>query len=112
MKTLDRKEDLDIFKRIVPIGEISRNFSSFANKVCEENIPYFVTNHNKPEVAVVPIDVYTALIEAKEDLDLLLLAQSRMKMNDHSKNVDFEDVLKEAGLTLKDLEGFKDIDIE
>ncbi len=72
---------------------------------------YIVVKNNKPQAVLISIEEYMNLMESKEELELLLIANERMKIQNES--IDFNQVLDEFGLSEKELDLIEsDVDIE
>lgn len=72
---------------------------------------YIVVKNNKPQAVLISIEEYMSLMESKEELELLLVANDRMKIQKES--IDFEQILDEFGLTENELDQIEsDVDIE
>ena len=72
---------------------------------------YIVVKNNKPQAVLISIEEYMNLMESKEELELILVANERMKIQKES--IDFEQILDEFGLTESELDQIEsDVDIE
>lgn len=89
------KTDLrGVINRIISVSDLSRGMASkIIQKVGKDKQQYIVVKNNKPKAVILSIDEYTELMEAKEDLQLLQLAESRMKNYNPEGAVSHDDVL-------------------
>lgn len=72
---------------------------------------YIVVKNNKPQAVLISIEEYMNLMESKEELELLLIANDRMKVQKES--IDFDQILDEFGLSENELDQIEsDVDIE
>ncbi len=89
------KTDLrGIIGKLVSVSDLSRGMASkIIQKVGKDKEQYIVVKNNKPEAVILSVEEYMELIEAKEDLQLLQLADSRMKNYAPEETVSHDDVL-------------------
>lgn len=66
-----------------------------------------ISRHNRPEVAVVPIERFSQFEEAEADARDLLVALTRMAEDDGSRTP-LDDVLAKFGVTREELEALPD----
>lgn len=103
---------LDLADRLIPISEFSKGKAGkIFNDVAENNHEYIVLKNNQPTAVLVSINEYRMtqekaarferLLEMIENMRLLELAESRSSSADMTS---FEDFVKEAGFTMKELE--------
>lgn len=103
---------LDLADRLVPISEFSQGKAGkIFSDVAENNHEYIVLKNNQPIAVLVSIkeyrkiqekaDRFERLLEMIENMRLLELAESRSSSSDMTA---FEDFVKEAGFTMKELE--------
>ena len=71
-----------------------------------------VLKNNVPSAVIISPDEYIRLSEIAEDYILLTEAQERLKNNKGKKNVSFEEVMQNYGLTEEDIENAEDLEIE
>ncbi len=71
-----------------------------------------VLKNNVPSAVIISPDEYIRLSEIAEDYFLLTEAQERLKNNKGKKNVSFEEVMQNYGLTEEDIENAEDLEIE
>lgn len=89
------KTDLrDIIGKLISVSDLSRGMASkIIQKVGKDKEQYIVVKNNKPEAVILSVEEYMELIEAKEDLQLLQLADSRMKNYVPEETVSHDEVL-------------------
>ena len=103
---------LDLADRLVPMSEFSQGKAGkIFSDVAENNHEYIVLKNNQPIAVLVSIkeyrkiqekaDRFERLLEMIENMRLLELAESRSSSSDMTA---FEDFVKEAGFTMKELE--------
>lgn len=75
------KTDLrDIISRLISVSDLSRGMASkIIQNVGKNKEQYIVVKNNKPEAVIISVEEYIELMEAKENLELLQMAESRMK---------------------------------
>ena len=97
---------------MISVSELGRGQASrVVQDVEKSKEQYIVVKNNKPQAALISIDEYMSLMESKEELELLLVANDRMKTQKDSIN--FEQILDEFGLTENELVQIEsDVDIE
>lgn len=71
-----------------------------------------VLKNNVPSAVIISPDEYIRLSEIAEDYFLLTEAQERLKNNKGKKNVSYEEVMQNYGLTEEDIENAEDLEIE
>lgn len=71
-----------------------------------------VLKNNVPSAVIISPDEYIRLSEIAEDYFLLTEAQERLKNNKGKKNLSFEEVMQNYGLTEEDIENAEDLEIE
>lgn len=71
-----------------------------------------VLKNNVPSAVIISPDEYIRLSEIAEDYFLLTEAQERLKNNIGKKNLSFEEVMQNYGLTEEDIENAEDLEIE
>ena len=71
-----------------------------------------VLKNNVPSAVIISPDEYIRLSEIAEDYFLLTEAQERLKNNKGKKNVSFEEVMQNYGLTEEDIENAEELEIE
>lgn len=71
-----------------------------------------VLKNNVPSAVIISPDEYIRLSEIAEDYFLLTEAQERLKNNAEKKNLSFEEVMNDYGLTEEDIENAEDLEIE
>ena len=71
-----------------------------------------VLKNNVPSAVIMSPDEYIRLSEIAEDYFLLTEAQERLKNNKGKKNLSFEEVMQNYGLTEEDIENAEDLEIE
>lgn len=89
------KTDLrDIIGKLISVSDLSRGMASkIIQKVGKDKEQYIVVKNNKPEAIILSVEEYLELREAKEDLELLQMADSRMKNYVPEETASHQDVL-------------------
>lgn len=89
------KTDLrDVISKLISVSDLSRGMASkIIQKVGRDKEQYIVVKNNKPEAVILSVDEYMELMEAKEDLQLLQLAESRMRNYVPEEIASHDDVL-------------------
>ena len=89
------KTDLrNMIGKLISVSDLSRGMASkIIQKVAKDKDQYIVVKNNKPEAVILSVEEYMELIEAKEDLQLLQLADSRMKNYVSEETASHDDVL-------------------
>lgn len=103
---------VDILDSIVPISRFNKGGASKIFSEVKKTGSKIVVKNNVPECVLLSPEEYKKIIEDYEDA--LLLAESERRLADpkNQKLVPFEDVMKENGITQKDLDEVPDEDIE
>lgn len=75
------KTDLrDIIGKLISVSDLSRGMASkIIQRVGKDKEQYIVVKNNKPEAVILSVEEYIELMEAKEDLQLLQIADIRIK---------------------------------
>lgn len=119
-----RVDNLDVSKlvnHIISITDLARGKATkVLNTVVKEKVPYLIFKNNKPQAALIDIEVYNDLIQTKKKYDemmieeyLLGIAEGRIEKHDPSKTKDFEEVLKKYNIAMADLDAVADkVEIE
>ena len=72
-----------------------------------------VLKNNKPNCVLISVKEYEKMMNELEDLKITVLAAERLlNHNPSDKTYSFKEVLKENGLSEKDLDGFEDIELD
>lgn len=100
------KTDLrDIIGKLISVSDLSRGMASkIIQKVGKDKEQYIVVKNNKPEAVILSVEEYMELMEAKEDLQLLQLADSRMKNYVPEETASHDDVLKRYNIKEENLD--------
>ncbi len=105
-KNLDLRAALD---HMISVSELGRGQASKVVQDVEQNKEqYIVVKNNKPQAIIISIDEYMNLMEAREELDLFMIAQKRMNDGSGGATIEFNDVLEELGISLDELDKIKD----
>lgn len=107
---LAKKLDLrDALEHMISVSELGRGKAS---KVIQEvestKDQYIVVKNNKPQAIIISIEEYNELMEAKDELELLIEAQSRISNMKESEMTSFEKFLDEEGIDIKEIDSLKD----
>jgi len=89
------KTDLrNVISKLISVSDLSRGMASkIIQKVGKDKEQYIVVKNNKPEAVILSVDEYMELMEAKEDLELMQLAESRMRNYVPEETASHDDVL-------------------
>lgn len=89
------KNDLrDVIGKLISVSDLSRGMASkIIQKVGKDKEQYILVKNNKPEAVILSVEEYMELMEAKEDLQLLQRADSRMKNCAPEETASHDDVL-------------------
>lgn len=88
---------------MISVSELGRGQASRVIQDVEKSKQqYIVVKNNKPQAVLISIEEYMSLMESKEELELLLIANDRMKVL--NQTIDFEQILSEFDLTEKELD--------
>ena len=60
---------------------------------------FVMTKNNKPEVVMLSVDECTEHMEARENLELLQMADARMKNSNQQENLSHDEILKEYNIS-------------
>ena len=113
MKMLAKNLDLrPAINHMISVSDLGRGQASRVIQDVEKSKEqYIVVKNNKPQAVLISIEEYMSLMESKEELELLLVANDRMKTQKDSIN--FEQILDEFGLTENELDQIEsDVDLE
>lgn len=101
-----------IITALVSVSDLGRGGASkIITEVEENNSHFIVIKNNKPKAVIVPVEDYIQYNEVIEDMELLSIAESRIKEFDAAKLISHKEVLNQSGLTEEDLEGVE-VEIE
>ncbi|HBG38936.1 MAG TPA: type II toxin-antitoxin system Phd/YefM family antitoxin [Clostridiaceae bacterium] len=114
MPEVSRTDLRGIIGKLVSVSDLSRGMASkIIQKVGQDKEQYIVVKNNKPEAVILSIEEYMELMEAKEDLQLLQLADSRMKNYVPEETASHDDVLNRYNIKEEKLdELMKTVEIE
>jgi len=105
-KNLDLRDALD---HMISVSELGRGKAS---KVIQEvestKDQYIVVKNNKPQAIIISIEEYTELMEAKDELILLVEAQSRVSNMKEKELLSLEQFLDEEGIEMEEIDSLKD----
>lgn len=110
-KKIDYRNALD---HIISVSDLGRGKASRVIQDVEKNKDqYIVVKNNRPQAVILSVDEYNLLMEAKEELELLLIASKRVSMNKSDKYTSLKNVMDELGVTDSDIdELIESVDIE
>jgi len=105
------KTDLrDIIGKLISVSDLSRGMASkIIQKVGKDKEQYIVVKNNKPEAVILSVEEYMELMEAKEDLELLQMADIRMKNYVPEETTSHEDVLRRYNIKEERLDELMEI---
>lgn len=105
-KNLDLRAALD---HMISVSELGRGQASKVVQDVERNKEqYIVVKNNKPQAIIISIDEYMDLMEAREELDLFMLAQERIKNSSGKEAIEFDEILDDLGISMNELDKIKD----
>lgn len=89
----------EMIGRFISVSDLSRGMASkIIQQVGKNKEQFIVIKNNKPEAVILSIDEYTELLEAKENLELLQMANDRMKGFNQKDTLSHDDILKEYNI--------------
>ncbi|MDI6605119.1 MAG: type II toxin-antitoxin system prevent-host-death family antitoxin [Thermoanaerobacteraceae bacterium] len=99
------KHDLrNIINKLISVSDLSRGMASkIIQRIGKNKEQYIVVKNNKPEAVIMSINEYIDLMEAKENFELLQIAQERTKDLKEEDLISFEEILEKEGLTKEEL---------
>lgn len=104
-KSLDLRNTLN---HMVSVSDLGRSQTSkVVNDVEKTKDQYIVVKNNKPQAVIISNEEYMDLRGSKEELELVLMAQDRIKSVENGQAIDFEDTLSELGLTMSEIDKIK-----
>jgi prevent-host-death family protein len=53
--------------KIIGVTDFQRNFKKTFDEVAEDHVPYILTRGSRPEVALIPYDLFVKCVRADED---------------------------------------------
>lgn len=91
------KVDLrEIIGRLISVSDLSRGMASkIIQQVGKNKEQYIVVKNNKPEAVILSVDEYTELLEARENLELLQMANERMKNSNQQETLSHDEILQQ-----------------
>lgn len=95
------KVDLrEMIGRLISVSDLSRGMASkIIQQVGKNKEQFIVVKNNKPEAVILSVDEYTELLEARENLELLQMADDRMKNFNQQDTLSHDDILKEYNIS-------------
>jgi PHD/YefM family antitoxin component YafN of YafNO toxin-antitoxin module len=96
-------------KKVVPISCFDEGGASRIFDVVEHDGPTVVMNNDHPVCVLLSPKQYEAMLEMLSDTLLLEKAESRMAMNDDTKNIRQEEIMRTLGINQEELDA---IDVE
>ena len=100
---------VDMMNAMVPITRFNKGEASKIFDEVESTGTKIVVKNNRPACVLISPGQYEALMEMLSDYLLSAEAEKRMADNNDSENITHEQMLKELGITEKDLD---DVDVE
>ena len=94
------KHDLrNIINKLISVSDLSRGMASkIIQRIGKNKEQYIVVKNNKPEAVIMSINEYIDLMEAKENFELLQIAQERTKDLKEEDLISFEEILRKRRL--------------
>ncbi|MBN2851125.1 MAG: type II toxin-antitoxin system Phd/YefM family antitoxin [Clostridia bacterium] len=105
-KDINFKSVLDKFISVSDLGR--GQASKVIQSVDDHKNQFIVIKNNKPAAIIMSIEEYKELMEAKENLELLLIAAKRTSGLKNDEMIEFDEVLNELGVSKEELEKNKD----
>lgn len=111
MYKTDNLDVSNVINHIISITDLARGKAAkVLNSVVKEKVPYIIFRNNKPQAALIDIDIYNELVnvnkkyqEYMENLELLEIAEKRMETFDQTKTYTRAEALKKLNLSEEDL---------
>ncbi|MDK2799715.1 MAG: antitoxin StbD [Clostridiales bacterium] len=105
------KADLrDVIQKLISVSDLSRGMASkIIQKVGKNKEQYIVVKNNKPEAVILSVEEYMELMEAKEDLELLQMADSRLKNYVPEETASLDDILSRYNIKEEKLDELMEI---
>ncbi|MDH8676966.1 type II toxin-antitoxin system Phd/YefM family antitoxin [Fusibacter bizertensis] len=101
-KNLDLRNALD---HIISVSDLGRGKASKVIQDVEKNKDqYIVVKNNKPQAVILSVDEYNNLMEAREELELLLMATNRINESNPSEYSSLKSVMEEFDIDDSELE--------
>lgn len=95
----------DFLSKLISVSDLSRGMASkIIQKVNKDKEQYIVVKNNKPEAVIISVDEYIELLEAKEDLQLLQMAEERIKNSNLNQAISRENVLERYNIKEESLD--------
>ena len=98
-------------KNSVPISKFNKGLAGRIFADVRSNGPKVVMKNNAPECVLVSPEEYIALLDKLEDMNLLLLAEKRLK-DSETPVIPQEKVLAELNISQNELDSMEDVEIE
>ena len=106
---MDQMSVVDMMNAMVPITRFNKGEASKIFDEVESTGTKIVVKNNRPACVLISPGQYESLMEMLSDYLLSAEAEKRMADNNDSENITHEQMLKELGITEKDLD---DVDVE
>ena len=101
----------NIINSMVPISQFNRGQASrIFDRLHTEN-QLVVLKNNQPAAVILSPEEFYRLSEVEEDYNMLIKALVRLERSD-SKTYSMDDVMKELGINIKDIENADDVIID
>ena len=102
---------VNIINSMVPISQFNRGQASrIFDRLHTEN-QLVVLKNNQPAAVILSPEEFYRLSEVEEDYNMLIKALVRLERSD-SKTYSMDDVMKELGINIKDIENADDVIID
>jgi len=106
---MDQISTVGMMKKIVPITRFNKGEASKIFDEVQTSGIRIVVKNNHPACVLISPEQYESLIEMLSDYLLLTEADKRMAENNDAENVSHEEMMRQLGVTQKELD---DIDVE
>lgn len=99
-------------KDTIPISMFNKGLAGKIFNQVKKDGTKVVMKNNTAECVLLSPEEYIRLINAVNDAKLLMLAQERLKKNDGSKTVSYEDMNSILGIAAEDVADYEGVEFE
>lgn len=101
-----------LLENIVPASAFNQGKSAKCFEKVADNAPVVVMKNNAPYRVVITVEDFTRLTEAEEDNELLNIAIARLEKHKGERGIPAEEVYREAGINIDEIEPLDDSEFE
>lgn len=101
-----------IFDDIISITEFNKGRAGRIFESVKAGSPKIVFKNNVPECVLISPELYKAMLDQLEDLQLIALSNERMKNYDPERSISSEEIKRKYGCTDIDLSDTDEIEFE